>query len=149
MPSNRESLAQYVCRVFKERGLKHNEVREMSGGKITDGYVRGIMTGKAKNPSVYKLKALARGLGVSEDEIFRVARGVTTEDEAKAEDSQLNYQLIVNLMSASLKNRTLAELLSEVARLSFDSQEEALRVLSYMNGRKQRSSRSKKKGRGR
>jgi len=149
MPSNIETLAQYVCRVVKERGLKHQQVREMSGRKITDGYVRGIMTGKAKNPSVDKLKALARGLGVSEDEIFRVARGVPVEGEAKARDSQLNYQLIVNLMSNSLKNRTLAELLSEVARLSFASQEEALRVLSYMNGRKQRSSRSKKKGLGR
>ena len=149
MPNSKETLGQYVARVVKERGLKHHEVREMSGGKITDGYVRGIMTGKAKNPSVDKLKALARGLGVSEDEIFRVARGVTTEGEAKTRDSQLNYQLIVNLMSNSLKNRTLAELLSEVARLSFDSQEEALKVLSYMNGRKQRSSRSKKKGRGR
>ena len=145
MPNSRETLAEYVCRVFKKRGLKHHEVREMSGGKITDGYVRGIMTGKAKNPSVDKLKALARGLGVSEDEIFRVARGVTTEGEAKTRDSQLNYQLVVNLMSNSLKNRTLAELLSEVARLSFDSQEEALKVLSYLNERKLRSSRSKKK----
>jgi transcriptional regulator with XRE-family HTH domain len=144
MPNSKETLGQYVARVVKERGLKHHEVRQMSGGKITDGYVRGIMTGKAKNPSVDKLKALARGLGVSEDEIFRVARGVTTEGEAKTRDGQLNYQLIVNLMSNSLKNRTLAELLSEVARLSFDSQEEALKVLSYLNARKQRSSRSKK-----
>jgi len=144
MPSNRETLAQYVCRVVKERGLKHHEVREMSGGKITDGYVRGIMTGKAKNPSVDKLRALARGLGVSEDEIFKVARGVPVEGEAKG--YQPNYQVIVNLISASLKNPTLAEVLSEVARLSINSQEEALRVLSYMNGRKQRSSRSKKKG---
>ena len=149
MPNSKETLGQYVARVVKERGLKHHEVREMSGGKITDGYVRGIMTGKAKNPSVEKLKALARGLGVSEDEIFRVARGVTSEGEAKTKDYQPNYQVIVNLISASLKNRTLAELLSEVSKLTFDSQEEALRVLSYMNGRKQRSSRSKKKGLGR
>jgi hypothetical protein len=49
-------------------------------------------------------------------------------------------------MSASLKNRTLAELLSEVERLPLESQEEALRMMRYLNSREQRASRSRRKG---
>lgn len=138
-----ETLAEYVTRIIREKNLKHHEVKEISGGAITDGYVRGIMTGKARNPSVDKLKALARGLGVSEDEIFKVARGLPFEREDP--EQQSNYRVIVNLMSASLKNRALTELLAEAAKLSLESQEEAVRLLRYLNSRKSKTSRSKKK----
>lgn len=141
--TKQETLAQYVARVISEKNLRHHEVKEISGGEITDGYVRGIMTGKARNPSVDKLKALALGLGVSEDEIFRVARGLPSEGEHH--EKQSNYRIIVNLMSASLKNRTLTELLEEAARLTPESQEEAVRLLRGLNSRKGHSTRSRKK----
>ncbi|HEY3136597.1 MAG TPA: hypothetical protein VGL29_11275 [Blastocatellia bacterium] len=142
-----ETLAGYVTRIINEKGLKHQEVRKLSGGKITDGYVRAIMTGTADNLSVAKLKALARGLGVPEDDIFKVARGLSLDADRKNEEQQQpRYSTIVNLMSASLKNRTLAELLSEVERLPLESQEEALRMMRYLNSREQRASRSRRKG---
>ena len=141
--TKQETLAQYVARIISEKNLKHHEVKEISGGEITDGYVRGIMTGKARNPSVDKLKALALGLGVSEDEIFRVARGLPYEGEHH--EQQSNYRVIVNLMSASLKNRTLTELLEEAARLTPESQEEAVRLLRGLNSRKRHSTRSRRK----
>ncbi|SRR6266852_1830558 len=141
-----ETLAEYVTRIINEKGLKHQEVRKLSGGKITDGYVRAIMTGTADNLSVAKLKALARGLGVPEDDIFKVARGLPLDADRKNEEKQQpRYSTIVNLMSASLKNRTLAELLSEVASLPLESQEEALSSLRYLNSHT-RATRSKKKG---
>ena len=140
-----ETLAQFVTRIIKEKELTHQEVRKLASGKITDGYVRGLMTGKARNPSVDKLKALARGLGVSEDEIFRVARGLPPNAGSKSQEQESNYRLIVNLMSASLKNKTLAELLFEVARLPLESQEEAVRLLTFLNTRKSGSSQSRKK----
>lgn len=137
-----ETLADYVARVIKENNLTHREVELMSGGKITDGYVRGIMTGKAKNPSVAKLKALARGLGVSEEEIFKVARG-EAKGETGAQEAQTNYWVIVDLMAASLKNRSLVELLSEVAKLPKESHNDAIKALRYLNERKRRASQSK------
>jgi transcriptional regulator with XRE-family HTH domain len=140
-----ETLAKYVARIIQEKDLKHHEIKRMSGGGITDGYVRGILTGKAKNLSVQKLKALARGLGVSEDEIFRVARGLPLKAASRSQEQPPSYRVILNLMSASLKNRTLTELLSEAARLSIESQEEAVRLLRYLNARKRPSSRSRKK----
>lgn len=143
--ADKETLAQYVTRIVKEKELTHQEVRRMARGKITDGYVRGIMTGKARNLSVDKLKALALGLGVSEDEIFRIARGLPADSDGKSQEHESNYRLIVNLMSASLKNKTLAELLLEVSRLSLESQDEAVRLLKFVNTRKSGASQSRKK----
>lgn len=142
---DQETLAQYVTRVIKEKDLTHQEVRKLARGKITDGYVRGIMTGKARNPSVDKLKALALGLGVSEDEIFKVARGLPLESDGKSQEQESNYRLIVNLMSASLKNKTLADLLEEVARLPIESHDEAVRLLMFLNSRKSNASQSRRK----
>jgi transcriptional regulator with XRE-family HTH domain len=140
-----ESLAQYVARILKEKNLKHHEVKELSGGRITDGYERGIMTGKASNPRVDKLKALALGLGVSEDEIFRVARGLPVESDDKWKANETNYQVVLDIIVDSRKNRTLAELLSEASRLSGESLEQAVGLLKYLNSRKQKSPRSKQK----
>jgi transcriptional regulator with XRE-family HTH domain len=141
--ADRETLAQYVTRIIKEKDLKHHEVKELSGGRITDGYVRGIMSGKASNPSVDKLKALAQGLGVLEDEIFRVARGLPPQgDGKKTKEQETNYQAILSLMLGSLKNRTLADLLVEASRLPLESQQEAVELLRYLNTRKRVASRS-------
>lgn len=141
---DKETLAQYVTRIVKEKDLTHQEVRRLARGKITDGYVRGIMTGKARNPSVDKLKALGLGLGVSEDEIFRVARGLSTETGSKAQDQESRYRAIVNLMQASLKNSTIAELLLEASKLPIEKQEEALTMLRFVNNRKSEQSQSRK-----
>lgn len=78
-----ESLADYVRRVRQEKGLSTLEVERNSGNQITDGYVSQIENSYVKNVSPQKLQALAKGLGVSEEEIFAVARGKSlNEDEA-------------------------------------------------------------------
>src|SRR4051794_5488236 len=75
-----ETLSQYVARIMQEKQLKMYDVEVRSGRRITDAYVGNILKGKARNPSVDKLQALAAGLGVDEDEIFRVARGLPLAD---------------------------------------------------------------------
>jgi transcriptional regulator with XRE-family HTH domain len=75
-----ETLSQYVARIMEEKQLKMYDVEVRSGRRITDAYVGNILKGRAKNPSVDKLQALAAGLGVDEDEIFKVARGLPLGD---------------------------------------------------------------------
>ena len=70
-----ETLPDYVRRVRNEKDLSTADVEKRSGFGITDGYVSRIENGYIKNVSPEKLKALARGLGVPEDEVFAVARG--------------------------------------------------------------------------
>jgi transcriptional regulator with XRE-family HTH domain len=69
-----ETLAQYVTRIMKGKGLTPRDVEARSGKTIADAYVTKIMKATATNPSVGKLKSLAVGLGVDEDEVFKVAR---------------------------------------------------------------------------
>lgn len=129
-----ETLAEYVTRVIKEKRLKQDEVRRQSRGHITDGYIRGIMKGKARNLSVDKLKALALGLGVPEDELFRVARGLPAYDRAKQRDES-TYCSIIRLVGDSAKYRVVADLLREAAKLAPEQQEEALSLLKTLNSR--------------
>jgi transcriptional regulator with XRE-family HTH domain len=77
-----ETLAQYVTRIMKGRGLNPRDVEARSGKTIADAYVTKIMKGTATNPSILKLKSLAVGLGVDEDEVFKVARRLPIKAKA-------------------------------------------------------------------
>lgn len=72
-----ESLAEYVQRVRREKGLSLSDVQRGSNNQIVSSYVSKIENGYADADGVTpkKLQALAKGLGISEDEIFAVARG--------------------------------------------------------------------------
>ena len=80
-PTMSETLQDYVRRVRIEKNLSAVDVETRSANTISDAYVLQIENGAAKNPSPEKLKALAKGLGVSEDEVFRVARGRPAQPE--------------------------------------------------------------------
>jgi len=78
--SKHESLEQYVRRILKEKGLTYADVAERSQEAISDSYIGNIVAGSIGSLTVAKLKALARGLDVSEDEIFAAARGNSPAD---------------------------------------------------------------------
>ena len=121
-------LAEYVARVLKEKRLTLHDVQVMSGWTITDAYVGSIIRGRASNPSVEKLQALARGLCVDEDEIFRVARGLTPGDCVghTAADPEHSVR-ILRLMAQVLSQPGVTEIMEEIVRLS---EEERAIVLS-------------------
>lgn len=76
-----ETLGDYVKRVRTAQGLSTTDVQNNSraGGAqgISDAYITRIENGYVTNVSPAKLRALAKGLGVSEEELFAVARGVS------------------------------------------------------------------------
>jgi transcriptional regulator with XRE-family HTH domain len=137
-----ESLSQYVSRTMSEKRLGYEDVSRMSGSGITESYVRSITRGAANNPSVRKLQALASGLGVPEEEIFRVARGLPREEkEDKVDLSSSSYHMILALMNECWKNRTLNQLLQELAKLTPKSLEQALKMIKLLNTRRADSDR--------
>lgn len=79
--NGRETLDQYVRRVLKEKRLTLSEVERRAGGSISDSYVAGITNGNVRNLTLDKLKALARGLGVTEDKIIAIASGLASMPE--------------------------------------------------------------------
>lgn len=80
-----ETLADYVRRIRNEKRLSLRDVSIRSAGEIANSHISRIENGEARNPTSETLRALAKGLEVSEDEIFAVARGKAprTEEELR------------------------------------------------------------------
>lgn len=121
-------LARYIARVLKEKGLSLHDVQVMSGWKITDAYVSSIIRGRATNPSVEKLQALALGLGVDEDEIFRVARGLTETGNRDRNSDPWHSVMVLRLMEQVISKPGLKELLEDVLELSEEDRALVLRT---------------------
>ena len=84
-PTMAEELKSFVRRIRREKNLSTSEIQARSQGRISDAYVSKIENGDVKNVSPEKLRALAEGLGVTEEEIFRVARGLEPTPESLRE----------------------------------------------------------------
>ena len=70
-----EALRAYLRQLIHTRELTAVGIEERSGGRITDGYVADILSGKTKRPSAQKLQALADGLGVDGAELYKITVG--------------------------------------------------------------------------
>jgi transcriptional regulator with XRE-family HTH domain len=86
------NLTEYVNKVMQDKGLSAREVaRRSTGGRrkgISAGYVNKIcQSSEWANLTISALQSLAHGLGVSEDEIFDIARRkpVNLKDEVTRE----------------------------------------------------------------
>ncbi|HEY0428187.1 MAG TPA: helix-turn-helix transcriptional regulator [Pyrinomonadaceae bacterium] len=78
-------LGEFVKKIRSIKNLSVDAVSEKSGGKISSSYVNKIENENV-NVTTPKLKALAKGLGVTESEIFAVARGVDVDEKAIANE---------------------------------------------------------------
>jgi transcriptional regulator with XRE-family HTH domain len=78
MVSNKH-LAEFVGRVMRENGLSTYDVARRSNGGISQSTVNKILNRDVRSHSIETLSGLAKGLGVSDDQIFRVVRGLSPE----------------------------------------------------------------------
>jgi transcriptional regulator with XRE-family HTH domain len=86
-----ETLSDYVRLKLIENDLTTRDVQERSasgGEKITQSYVSQIVSGTAKNLTLTKLRALARGLGVPIEEVISRAYGETYQDDLAFAESR-------------------------------------------------------------
>jgi transcriptional regulator with XRE-family HTH domain len=142
--TSKSGLSRYVERVMKEKHLSRRDVKLRSGGEITDSYVSGIISGSAKNLSVDKLKALARGLRVREIELIRVAFGLSDERVPHRDADQSHNLLLLDITKKAVISNDVAEIVQEVIKLS--PAERAV-VLQYVNrlGRADRKTQRKRR----
>src|SRR5947208_12700072 len=75
-------LADYVRRIRNENSLSLAEVSTRSRGRISKTHINRIENGSVSRVSLLKLRALARGLSVPEDELIAVAQGKSPRTEA-------------------------------------------------------------------
>lgn len=116
--TGKQGLSHYVDRVMKEKHLSRRDVKLRSGGEITDSYVSGIVSGSAKNLSVEKLKALARGLRVHEMDLIRVAFGLSDQREDHRATDQSHNLVLVDLTKKTVISNDVAEIVQDVLSLS-------------------------------
>jgi transcriptional regulator with XRE-family HTH domain len=129
-----EDLGQYVRRILEQKRLSFRDVQKRSGGRITQGYVGAIVSGRHANPSVEKLKALAQGLGEPEEDVFRVARGLSSDEpETPVRGDQQQMLDLVEVMYQLVLNQDLLTLLQEMVKLTPEARQvllQAVRALS-------------------
>jgi len=127
-----ETLSEYVKRVMAEKRLTLREVARLSGGRITQGYVGGIVQGLHTNPSVEKLKALAAGLGVDENEAFRVARGLEAKLPSSLEEMSRDREAnlaFLDMMKNTVDDPVLMKILNLALNLSPEARATALKFV--------------------
>jgi transcriptional regulator with XRE-family HTH domain len=111
-----ESLDRYVARVIKEKGLTLAEVRRRAGGEISTAYICEISHGSLTSLTIKKLQALARGLGVLEDEIFAVARGAAPPNNDEFYESRFAALFAEYQQLAEADKKVVRVLLEAVER---------------------------------
>lgn len=134
--TNLPSLADFVRRVMKLKGLTQKDVQRLSGGRITDGYIASISSGRASNLSVEKIKALADGIGVDLDTLFHVACGVPGDKLTKTYTG--DALMILEIVQKAVTSPDVSEILNEAERMSPDQRSLLLKSLK-------RASKSKKR----
>lgn len=142
MPGATKDLSEYVRQVMKLKGLTQKDVQRMSGGRITDGYVASITTGRAKNLSVDKLKALADGLGVDADALFRVACGRLEGLEVSGSGGP-DVLMILETVQKAVMSPDVTEILEEVVRMRTEERSALLKSIKRLDATKKSQSKSK------
>lgn len=101
------SLSEYVKRVREDKKLSLTDVETRAKTGITSSYVSKIENGQAGQVTLPRLKALARGLGVSFDELVAKAHGsVKPADDEEFRES-LYYMLYEKAKTATPEKREL------------------------------------------
>jgi transcriptional regulator with XRE-family HTH domain len=133
-------FSEYVRRVMKLKGLTQKDVQRMSGGRITDGYVASVTTGRATNLSVEKIKALADGLGVHADTLFHVACGVKEEPgDGRKSGRALDPLKILETLQKAVVSPDVTEILHEVVGMSPNERSGLLRSIRRIGSVRQKA----------
>ena len=77
--AEKDSLSEFVRRILVEKGLSTYDVQKASGNRVSAATVTKIMNGDIRSSSIETLSGLAKGLGIPEDQLFRVARGLPAD----------------------------------------------------------------------
>jgi transcriptional regulator with XRE-family HTH domain len=130
--TRKEGLSRYVGRIMKEKHLSRSDVKLRSGGEITDSYVSAIINGAATNLSVEKLKALARGLRVSERKLVNVAFGHSEEFESDRTIDQSHNIILLDIRKKSIISSDVAEIVQEIVKLPATERAVVLRYVKRL-----------------
>ncbi|MGH9761057.1 MAG: hypothetical protein ACREDR_22240 [Blastocatellia bacterium] len=116
------TLAEYVRKVIKEKGLSLAEIVRRSNGAISDSYIQDITSGKTKRPSAKKLKGLATGIAEDYNYLTALASGQPQTEGWTASS-------LKNAIVKMVENEKIGEAVRALIEKSPDDVEKALRYL--------------------
>ena len=141
-----ENLSEYIKRVVKQKDLKLRDIERKSNGKITNGYISGIVNGKITNLSVDKLKALALGLDVDAHDIFAAALGEERyRFRSISNKTAPNAQWLIEVMQEILASPELTNLVDELVHLSRKERAMVMKVVQSLIDRERQTLATKEK----
>ena len=132
-----ESLAEYVSRIRRQKGLSLRQIEANCGKKLTASYIGRIAKGKFNNPSMETVAALAEGLGVDLQEIFVVAYD---KQPSQAETSLLVFADAVQKLAMYPE---LIDVVRGWEKLTERKRKMVLSTFSYFQQKKKSTSRKK------
>jgi transcriptional regulator with XRE-family HTH domain len=88
----KESFADYIRRVLKEKQLTHKDVERLCNKKITASTVNKIINQGMENLTALTIAALAEGIGESPESLFRRIIGKAPTNEPTSEIAALFYK---------------------------------------------------------
>jgi transcriptional regulator with XRE-family HTH domain len=104
---------------MKERGLRVRDIRRRSAGTITESYISEILKGLASNPSIEKLSALGRGLGVDPVDLFIAASGGSLPDDESRRLIDKSFAVrVLDMIRRIALSPELVDITREVGQLS-------------------------------
>jgi transcriptional regulator with XRE-family HTH domain len=116
------TVGDYIKRKIEETGLSAGEVAERSEGAVSENYIRKIMRGETRNPSIPKLKAIAKGFGIDEQELLSEA-GVSS-------DNPWPPKLLIKALARITDSPALTELVKKLIEMDETETERVLKFLA-------------------
>jgi transcriptional regulator with XRE-family HTH domain len=120
------SLADYVRCVRNEKNLSLAQVSARSHGRIGKTHINRIENGTVARVSLIKLRALALGLGVPEDDLVAVAQGKPLRTHATKNEAKLLSHF--RQLSAAHQEDVLVMLQALAKRISAKANKRGLRA---------------------
>lgn len=81
MDKIKTDLPTFIKQIMAAKGLSYRDIEAMSGEAISHGYVYSLVRGINKSPTIDKIKALSKGLGVSEDILIKIVKGIPLDEK--------------------------------------------------------------------
>lgn len=117
-----ERIGSYVAQIIKDKKLNYREIARRANNQISHSAVGDIINGRVKDIRVETLQALAKGLGVPEDDLLAVAFG------KKGERGVLESRLLHCFRDLPLDRQQILVLIAEalIGDQSFEEADESL-----------------------
>lgn len=110
--SERVKISDFVRQTIHKKGLSYRKVADKSGGLITHSTVSDVVNERVTNLSSQTISGLAKGLGVTEQEVFDIVRGKQPNKETKVSERFELLSLKFGALKPSKQSR--AEVLVDV-----------------------------------